>query len=924
LAGALLACGAAASAAAAAPAATATAPLRLALIEDSPTRLTLLMIQPLERVLKDAGGDAALEAVDEVPCTFAGPDHRFRLPPGVGAPDTSASSDAVALESEAEVAFVYPPEPSFVAALRKAAADPATYRHPNSLTLAEREAEVAASPFPQGGTTVVVRADLERPATGRWRTGLAAYYRVRWKGRDIAIAVLGRTYGGLGRLASAAAREAETGPLIGVARGGTFGSSDSDARGRAAAEALERAGLRYSAVSASEIEHWGELEAYRRERPAGVSYLSANLVYSTMTDARASGRTVLPAYELFEASGTRVAVVGLTPESAAPLLPQFGLERLKVEDPVLALTALIPALREQADVVVALGRLDATDRGRLASSTRGLDLILAEDAPFTIYSAPPASTLEQDDRPAYGNPLPTVRAYSPALNVVALERRGDGGRWDWILRQKAVLLDDSLNPAEGFPEPALEAYAAGRSTEAALLPAARTVFPPSERGGRPFYDPRDFWTLSAGLLAERGRAEAGLLPVPPIAVQTVGPVRESFVRAWLGGADPAVLVTVPGDRLKKLSGDAAEQRRREETGLPLSAPLPFVVSGFDSSGLLRGAPLDGGDDYRLATSRSAAEALDLPKPYDLIPGTATVPAAVLDEMRARAGGAKPYDWRRWMEGAPVAEPGLWRVNFRDISLNVRETKVQSSDAFGAVVNSRVQGSDELLIGETLKTDLEYLHHEYKWTNTLELEYAKDKISPRGQPSVTNVTSNRIMFLTLGTKRAGSIPYGWLAHSWGPSLGAEYDGEFEPTPGLPRKQVYSAFPGFEFFDGSVIKSLETSGVIKRDLSRTPPNTQTGLRLRALVSTPVGPGGARLNGELWNNYFFLTKSDNASDLRLEGDANAKLTIPIRKYFSVAPFVDFYWFGLKTRPVYGYSLMTGVSIGFSRLWKPQYEAF
>lgn len=899
------------------------APLRLALIEDSPTRLTLLMIQPLERALKDAGSDASLEAVDEVPCSFAGPDHRFQLPPGVGSPDTSASSEAIALESEAEVAFVYPPEPSFVEALRKAAADPATYRRPNSLTLAPRDAEVAASPAEGGGTTVVVRADLERPATGRWRTGLAAYYRVRWKGKDIAVAVLGRTYGGLGRLAAAAAREAESGALIGLARGGTFGSSDSDARGRAAAEALERAGLRYSAVSASEIEHWSDLESYRRERPAGISYLSANLVYSTMTDASASGRTILPPYELFEASGARVAVVGLTPESAAPLLPQFGLENLKVEDPVLALTALIPRLREKADVVIALGRLDSADRGRLASSTRGLDLILAEDAPFTIYSAPPASSLEQDDRPAYGNALPTIRAYSPALNVVELERRDDDGRTDWILRQKATLLDDSLNPAEGFPEPALEAYAAGRSTEPALLPAARTVFPPSERGGRPFYDPRDFWTLAAGLLAERGRAEAGLLPVPPIAVQTVGPVRESFVRAWLGGADPAVLVSVPGDRLKQLADDAAEQRRREQAGLPLGGP-PYVVSGFDPSGLLRGAPLDKGGNYRLATSRSAAESLDLPKPYELMPGTMTVPAAVLDEMRSRAAGAKPYDWRRWMEGQPIDEPGLWRVNFRDISLNVRETRVQSSDAFSSVVNSRVQGSDELLIGETLKTDLEYLHREYKWTNTLEMEYAKDKISPRGQPSVTNVTSNRIMFLSLGTKRVGGIPYGWLAHSWGPSLGAEYDGEFEPSPGLPRKQVYSAFPGVEFFDGSVVQSLETSGVIKRDLSRTPPNTQTGLRLRALVSTPVGPAGARLNAELWNNYFFLTHSDNASDLRLEGDANAKLTIPIRKYLSVAPFVDFYWFGLKTRPVYGYSLMTGVSIGFSRLWKPQYESF
>jgi hypothetical protein len=181
-----------------------------------------------------------------------------------------------------------------------------------------------------------------------------------------------------------------------------------------------------------------------------------------------------------------------------------------------------------------------------------------------------------------------------------------------------------------------------------------------------------------------------------------------------------------------------------------------------------------------------------------------------------------------------------------------------------------------------------------------------------------------MFLTLDTKRVGGVPYAWLARSWGPSVGLQYDGEFQSTPGLRRKQVYSVFPGVEFFDGSVVRTLTGSGILKRDLSRDPPNTQTGLRLRALISTPVGPGGAKLDAELWNNYFFLTRRDAASDLRIEGDANAKLSIPIRQHLSVAPFVDFYWFGLKTRPAYGYSLMTGLSIGFSRLWKPQYEDF
>lgn len=895
------------------------APVRLALVEDEPTRITMMLASPIERVLREAGSDAKLEAVDEAPCSFAGPDHLFHLPAGVGAPPTADSSEAVALESDAEIAVVYPPAPDLVAALKKAAADPSTFRRPNSVRLWEHEAEVSASADASGGVTLAVRTTLDKPATRRWRTGLSAYYRIRWKGRDTAVLVLGRTYGGLGRLAAAASRAAAEGPaLLGVARGGTFGSAASDARGRAAADALEKAGLRWSAVSASEIGNWAELQRYRAERPDGIRYLSANLVYSTEP-----ARTVLPPYAVVEASGTRVALVGLTPDWAGRLLDRAGLGTLAVADPVLAVEALIPRLRAEADVVVVLSPLGPAETARLAGAARGLDLILADDATFLTFTAPPETVFAQDDRPLFANALPPMRAYSPALNVYEVDRRLDGDRADWTVKASGVLLDDAVNPAEGFPEPALEAYAAGRSTEPAVLPAARELFPSSERP-LPVYTARDFWTLAAGLLAERGRAEAGLLPTTALQTGTIGAVRESLVRDWLGAPDAAVVVPVPGARLKSLAAEAAEQKRREDAGLPVDAKLRFAVSGFDPLGLLRGAPLDSGGAYRVATSRTAADALGLQGPFELVAGTPTVAGAVLGELREHAARASNADWRAWMEGRPLSEPGLWRVNFRDVGLNVRQTKVQSSDAFASVPNSRVQGFDELLIGGVFKTDAEYLRRAYKWTNTLELEYAKDRIRPRDGPPTTNLSSNRIMFLTLGTKRTGGIPYGWLARSWGPSLGLQYDGEFQAAPGLRRKQVYSGFPGVEFFDGSVVKSLTTSGIVKRDLSRDPPNTQTGLRVRALLSTVIGPSRAKLDAELWNNYFFLTRRDTASDLRLEGDANAKLSIPIREHLSLAPFVDFYWFGLKTRPVYGYSLMTGLSLTFSRLWKPQYERF
>ncbi len=896
---------------------------RLALIEDAPTRLVQRLEKPLERALRLAGKDAALESVSEVSCAFAGRDHQFRLPPGSPAP--SAAGSALALESESEVAFLVPADQSLADAIAAAAADPATYRRPYSASLDQHDAQAAAASLADGGTLLTVRALLDRPASGLWRTALAAHYHARWKGREEDVFVLSRTYGGLGRLAAAAERASEDGAFIGVSRGNAFGTAASDAPGRAAVEALRRAGLRYAAVGDAELERWNELVDYRRENSGGVVFLSANLAYSTAAAqvvissaaVSTSPATALPPYAVVDASGTRVALVGLTPDSGQPAPPG-----LTVVDPVAALEALLPRLRRQADVIVALGDLGPADESRLASSARGLDLIVGEDAPFVLTTPPPEATFRQRDRPAFANPLPPVRVYEPALNLVSVERRGDGDLSDWRVTQSAILLDDQISPLPDFPEPPLETYAAARSTEPALLPPAREVFPPSA-DGRPSYDGRDVWTLAAGMLAEKTRAEAAVLLDLPLPVSTVGAVPDSLVRAWLAQAGVAVRVRLPGAALRALADEAADQARRERAGLPAKARPAFVVSGLDAKGRVRGAPLDKGDTYLIATSRRTAEALDLPKPYEVVAGTPSVAALALDELRPRAA-VSTQTWSGWMSGGEVGEPGLWRVNFRDLSLNIRDTKTYARSDFSQVMNTRVQAGDEIYVGGDVKTDLDYLRDDYKWTNTLEAAYSQDRVAPQGQPPATTVVDNHVMLLTLATAKQGSTPYGWLAQSWGPSMGAEYDTQFQPVPGLPLQNALSAFPGLEFYDGSVLKTIELSGVVKHDFARIPPNTQGGAHARAVASTTVGSSGAKLDAEFWNNYYVLTRTDNSSDLRVEGDFNAKLSIPIRKYLSVAPFVDFYWFQLKVQPTWGYSLMTGVSIGFSRLWKPQYESF
>ncbi len=891
--------------------------LRLALIEDSPTEIDIRLGAALKRVVAESTGTARAQllSAQTLPCYYSEDEFRFRVPQLEVQPGAAA---AAALSYEDEVGFVSPPFPDLVAKLRDAAADPATFDQRWSVELATRPAYLSQAVDPEGAALITASLEKRNDEPGVWHNTVVAVYRLRWDDQDVYVAFAGRVFGGVGRLAAAAAAAAAPGkpPLIGVARGGVFGAQDSELQPRELAEALERAGLKYSAVGSAEIRRYADLQRYLVERSTGIRFLSANVVYSSST-----GTTFFPARAVERVGGLNVAFVGLTPQSAAKYLPSAGLDYLTVLDGADALASRVAELRRGADVLVVLA--DVRDElERLPRRVTGVDLIAAQDGGGLTEAQ-----LRREARRPFSPPLWTMRARRGALSLLEAEMTPRDGEADWRLVERSVLLDDKIMPAPGFVEYDPSAFGILFSTEPPLLPSAREIFAGKDLSasiGRRLTD-EEFWPMAASLLAARTHSEAALLRVLPLPAVVDGPVPESVVRKWLSTGDPLVYARVPGAQLKALLAQSEQQRRRLGEGLPLDQSR-FVAGGVDA-GKIHGAPIEDQSVYKVATSRVLADALGLTD-RQRDPQGRTVDEAVLAELESRRGAAAP-DYEPWSEGKPAAAAPLWQVNFRDVGLNVQQTQVVRDSAFDVVPNSRIQGFNQLLVGGDLRVDADYFDAPFRWSNTLEMEYAKAHLHPRDQPPVTNTTANRITFLTTGTRRIGTVSQHekWLGSSWGPSLGLEYDSQFEPDPGLPLKQIFSAYPGVQFYEGTIVKSMEVSANIKRDQSRIPPNTQYGLHTRWLAAkTFNGPAGQQpsLSGEFFTNYFFLTKTDQPQDLRVEGDLVLRLNVPIRKYLTIAPFIDYYFFALKTQPLWGYSAMTGISIGFSRLWKPQYESF
>jgi hypothetical protein len=904
------------------PSTPSVAAVRIALIENSIPHFTQEDFgEPLHHLLQQFPSSGTLLDVEVLPCYYSGSDYRFRVPGGLG--DIADQAPAMVLETEAAVALITPPIPALVSGLLRAGQDPASFSAPWSISPSSRSLALSLVTTPSGDSLVTALVDPSKGEGALWHTTAAGLARLRWQGQDAYIIMVGKEFGGLGKLATALQRARTSGPpIIGVARRDVFGEPLSELKGTALTEALEKLGLEYAAVDSAEIFNWSEIQKYRSAHPKGVQFLSANLVYSSTPTA-----SFLPDHVIVEAGGLKVAVTAITSPEAGRYLARSGLKNLTVADPLPALKARLSKFREEADVIVLLAKSRAitTDLRLLA---RGVDLIFAENGGEP--TGPPGAEIDvrERGRKKYEPPLATVHEQPWSLNIAEVSVGHGPGGADMSLHSRHVLLDESIPTTGSFSEFEPEAFGITFSTEKPLIPEARELFPITAQGKQSALPQevgdREFWTMAAVLLAQETGAEVGLLRAWPLEVNTGAGIKESLLRVWLRYDDQPVRLSLKGSELKTL---LAESQAWDGIAENMGGKPAFVIGGLGPAGTttVHGVPLDPNDEYRVTTTQALADILGLPSARAPVPGGRSMAQIVSDALRRRQG-SKPESYRSWMAGEPPSEVGLWRINFRDVSLNLKDTAVSRSEDFDAVPNPRIQGNNELDIGADIKADADYMLQDYKWGNTMEIDYARSDVRPRGQPPVANVTANSVMLTTSATRKAGTVLEPWLGKSWGPSMALEYDGQLEATPPLPRKQVYAAYPGVEFYDGAFVHSLRLAANVKWDCSQQPVYTQYGLRLRALFGRDFGPSSAptKLEGEAWANYLFLTGHDLPTDLRWESDVNFKWHIPIRKYLTVAPFVDFYSYALKVSPLWGYSAMTGISFSFTRVWKPQYESF
>jgi 2',3'-cyclic-nucleotide 2'-phosphodiesterase (5'-nucleotidase family) len=321
-------------------------------------------------------------------------------------------------------------------------------------------------------------------------------------------------------------------------------------------------------------------------------------------------------YLVREINGVRVAFLGLTAPRSAGYPQCVG---WKITDPIQAARAILPQIRREADIVIALTHIGYALDLQLAGAAPDLDAIVGGDS----HTFLPEMTLVQRPRdpakPAAASrrmPIPIVQdgEFGRELGRLDLRfERADSGAWElreckWrvlpITRQLSERSDVAAlirKHAAPLRQPLGSVEVPGRTAAERELPIRRLI---------------------ARALKEEMGADVGLLPPDTLyGTWKSGPISRYDIRYVLPFPDRAAVVTVQGKDLRQvitLTGMAiagAEVRtagngrepdvRVGAQSLDPEATYRVAVMDFHAREMpgLKGAPAQIGDDLREVIAR---------------------------------------------------------------------------------------------------------------------------------------------------------------------------------------------------------------------------------------------------------------------------------------------------------------------------------
>lgn len=317
-------------------------------------------------------------------------------------------------------------------------------------------------------------------------------------------------------------------------------------RGRAITAAMNEAGFDASTLGNHEFD-WGQDVTERFIRDARFPVLAAN-VRDRKTGKPFGGARE---YVILRRGPVRIAVLGLSTLLAEKIEWPPTVSRIRWDDPIAAARRLVPELRKQADIVIALTHLGVKEDQALAAAVPDIDVIIGGHSHTALYQ-----------HVWVGNTvIAQTGSYGRNLGRMDLLLKKSGGRWRvaGVNGKDGKWWADEPNPPLGktYPKevliPAVESVPYDKAMAAGYRPdfdrtmarmqtrigTAPEAIPGTASGARPRSLPSTF----ANLLREQTGADVALFPSLNDDVPA-GPVTVSSIYAAYGGYTRQNLVMV--------------------------------------------------------------------------------------------------------------------------------------------------------------------------------------------------------------------------------------------------------------------------------------------------------------------------------------------------------------------------------------------
>ncbi len=552
----------------------------------------------------------------------------------------------------------------------------------------------------------------------------------------------------------------------------------------------------------------------------------------------------------------------------------------------------VAKLGRAPDLVVALGHAE----GRLPVDLQLTNFGDHGYSPFEVQT-----TLAPEDealRRAEGRPIALPSAGGARLGVLDLGfTQSEGGLQLSQVRARALTISTST------PADAALAEAVQRTRQAAYAPAQRPLLPDLQPLLEPGVQLAEAWRqLSANTTREVFDAELALLPRVPFPWGLAGPISRLEGAANLNTPDEVVVLSLRAKQVRALA--------------PLVGEL--VTSGLDRVGRkVLGRPLDDRQRYRLVTTTSV---LADPRFAALLGGARPTDQklrdAVLDTLEASDAASLPARL-----SATPPKPDRWLLDAKGLRLEYSQYSVVGDQTpYAEVRETRVTTRENRALRVAGDLIAAREGAALNWVNTAHFEFAEATFDAGTAQETEEELADQ-------ARLASELQVlAWPILGGAPYLNLAYATEFTPTESEtgtnPRKKRVEGGLG-ALWKGTYLKSARLGAVLAHDFASEVADPEVGALAALEVRVPVSILVWHLSAEA-RYYLPDIGEDVDSELGLVLKGRTGLDAPVYGGLTLGVFVDAFGYRGQVEQTQdlGASLISGVALGFDRVFKPGYE--